>query len=101
MPAILIVALVLICILLVLGIIAFFVKPRTIYSNKDERNPVENMRVIFVYDESDEENADGVRGHLEVVGEEPIHNNLYCGYTAFVFRLSAVVTGISYHYCGN
>ena len=80
MPAILIVALVLICILLVLGIIAFFVKPRTIYSNKDERNPVENMRVIFVYDESDEENADGVRGHLEVVGEEPIHNNLYCGY---------------------
>ena len=80
LPAILIVALVLICILLVLGIIAFFVKPRTIYSNKDERNPVENMRVIFVYDESDEENADGVRGHLEVVGEEPIHNNLYCGY---------------------
>lgn len=47
MPAILIVALVLICILLVLGIIAFFVKPRTIYSNKDERNPVENMRVYL------------------------------------------------------
>lgn len=93
MPAILIVALVLICILLVLGIIAFFVKPRTIYSNKDERNPVENMRVIFVYDESDEENADGVRGHLEVVGEELIHNNLYCGISSelriYCFRFSA------------
>ena len=36
---------------------------------KDQKNPFAGKKVVFVEDESDEENADGVRGHLEAVGE--------------------------------
>lgn len=35
----------------------------------EQKNPLEGKKVIFVEDENDEENADGVRGHLEAVGE--------------------------------
>lgn len=34
-----------------------------------DKNPMEGKRVLFVQDESDQENADGIRGHLEVVGD--------------------------------
>lgn len=39
--------------------------------SKIDKNPMEGKRVIFVADESEPENADGVRGHLEeiVVGD--------------------------------
>ena len=34
-----------------------------------QKNPMEGKRVIFVMDENDAENADGIRGHLEAVGD--------------------------------
>lgn len=52
----------------ILGIIAVFRKPKSIYSDKpEERNPLEGKRVRFVEDEQDPINADGERGHLETV----------------------------------
>ena len=36
--------------------------------SKPDRNPVEGKKVIFVADRNDKENADGVRGHLQIVG---------------------------------
>ena len=40
------------------------------YSDKPEqKNPMEGKKVVFVEDINDKENADGVRGHLEAVGE--------------------------------
>lgn len=33
-----------------------------------DKNPMEGRKVIFVQDDNDEENADGIRGHLEAVG---------------------------------
>lgn len=42
-------------------------------NNADQKNPFEGKRVILVKDENDKENADGVKGHLEAVG-----NSDYC-----------------------
>lgn len=36
--------------------------------NKEQKNPFEGKKVVFVKDDNDKENADGVKGHLEVVG---------------------------------
>ncbi len=40
-------------------------------------NPMEGRRVIFVADENDAENADGVRGHLEAVGDTDYNPGFY------------------------
>lgn len=42
---------------------------RQFNSDPKQRNPFEGKKVIFVEDENDAENADGVRGHLEAVGD--------------------------------
>ena len=58
------------CIALVLALIAIINKPSSVYTNKpDEQNPMEGKKVWFVEDSNEKENADGVRGHLEAVGE--------------------------------
>ena len=41
---------------------------------------MEGKKVIFVEDDNDKENADGVRGHLEIVGIEEIEQNVYDKY---------------------
>lgn len=35
----------------------------------EQKNPMEGKKVVFVEDEKDKENADGLKGHLEAVGE--------------------------------
>lgn len=47
---------------------------------EDTRNPYEGKKVIFVKDEDDPENADGVKGHLESVGNTTYHPSLYNKY---------------------
>lgn len=65
-----------------LGIAA---KPRSIYANApEEKNPMEGKRVRFVEDESEDRNADGVRGHLEAVGQS---NHKPGAYEKFVKRV--------------
>lgn len=46
-------------------------------SKSDYRNPMEGKRVIFIEDSNDKENADGVRGHLEAVGNSRYQAGLY------------------------
>ena len=42
----------------------------SVYENDSgEKNPFEGKKVVLVEDENDKENADGVRGHLEAVGD--------------------------------
>ena len=63
-------------ILTVLGTIAVFAtvvgiikKPESVYKYKpEEQNPMQGKMVKFVEDESEKENADGMRGHLEAFG---------------------------------
>lgn len=43
-------------------------KPDYTYKNESaEQNPFAGKKVVFVQDDNDDENADGVRGHLEAV----------------------------------
>ena len=40
------------------------------YENEsDQKNPLEGKKVIFVENDEEIENADGVRGHLEAIGD--------------------------------
>lgn len=53
-----------------MSILAKIKKSSLVYEDdKKQRNPFEGKRVIFVEDEDDKENADGVKGHLEAIGE--------------------------------
>lgn len=42
-----------------------------------EQNPLEGKKVIFVENEDEPENADGVRGHLESIGESDYKAGIY------------------------
>lgn len=54
----------------VLAGIAIIKKPKSVYKDKpSEKNPMEGKRVRFIENAKELENADGVRGHLEAVGE--------------------------------
>lgn len=49
--------------------IALIKRPSSIYKDcKEERNPMEGKIVTFIEDASEKENADGVKGHLESIG---------------------------------
>ena len=60
------------------SIVAKLKKGNSVYENDpDQKNPLEGKKVIFVEDENDKENADGVKGHLEAVGDSEYHPSFY------------------------
>lgn len=62
-------------------ILAKIKKGETIYKNEPEQqNPFWGKRVIFVQNEADCQNADGVKGHLEAVGESEYKPGIYDKY---------------------
>ncbi len=68
-------------ILLIIGFIAICAivnKPLSIYANKpEEKNIMENKKVVFVENKLEKENADGVQGHLEAVGVNSYQHHFY------------------------
>ena len=65
-------------IVIVMTIVALILKPSRVYKNKpEEKNPMEGKKVEFVENENEKENADGVRGHLEAIGETNHHAGAY------------------------
>ena len=53
-------------------------KPSSIYENdKEQKNPFEGKKVVFIEDGNDKENADGVKGHLESVGDAGYNPGFY------------------------
>ena len=69
MTVLLIILEILVAIFVLLGVIALVKRPSSVYKNQpEERNPMEGKRVVFVADESEAKNADGVSGHLEATG---------------------------------
>lgn len=67
-------------IILAIGLVAWAVvkQPSSVYKNvPSEQNPMEGKKVIFVENENEKENADGVRGHLEAVGEAKPKGGMY------------------------
>ena len=62
----------------VLGLLALMKKPGSIYKNQPEQwNPMEGKKVVFVENEEEPANADGVCGHLEAVGDSDHHAGFY------------------------
>lgn len=79
---------------LVLKIIANVKKPSSVYkNNKAQQNPMEGRKVQFVENENEKENADGVRGHLEIIGDVDSHKKFY---DRFIKRIIDVVLS----FCG-
>lgn len=65
-------------IFLIMALIAIIKKPSTVYKNKpEEKNPMEGKMVRFVENSDENENADGVRGHLESVGDSKHKAGVY------------------------
>ena len=59
-------------------ILALAKKKSSVYGNElEQRNRLEGKRVVFVENENEPENADGVRGHLEAVGESEHREGIY------------------------
>ena len=59
-------------------ILALAKKKSSVYGNEpQEKNPLEGKKVVFVENENEPENADGVIGHLEAVGESSHQAGFY------------------------
>lgn len=53
-------------------------KGETIFENDLEQvNPLEGKKVVFIENAEDSENADGIKGHLEAVGESEYQPGFY------------------------
>lgn len=62
------------------GLYSFAKRKRkdAIYANElKQKNPFEGKKVILIENQSDPENADGVRGHLEAIGESNYSPGIY------------------------
>ena len=60
------------------SIIAKLKKNNTTYKNEpSQKNPLEGKQVVFVYNENEPDNADGVRGHLEAIGDSDYKPGFY------------------------
>ena len=61
-----------------MAILALAKKGSSVYKNAPEqRNKLKGKKVVFVENENEPENADGVRGHLEAVGESAHQAGVY------------------------
>lgn len=79
----------------VLSIIAKCKYPDSIFDNDTEKkNPFEGKLVVFVEDDNDLENADGVKGHLETVGESKVSSNYYQRYVKRVLDIALSFAGL-------
>lgn len=64
-----------------LSLIAKNKKANYVYGDEpEEKNPLEGKKVVFIEDKNDAANADGVKGHLEVVGERKYNPGFYDKY---------------------
>ena len=78
MHVLLIILIVIVAIFVLMALLAIIKKPSSVYKNKpEEQNPMEGKKVVFIKDENEKENADGVRGHLEAVGEASHKAGIY------------------------
>ena len=66
---------------MLLEIIALITRSGSRYKyHPEQKNPMEGKKVIFIEDENDKENADGVKGHLEAVGSTERVRGVYVNF---------------------
>lgn len=69
---------VLLGIMAVMAVLSVAKKPGSVYKNQpDQQNPMEGKKVKFVKNPNETGNADGMRGHLEAVGEADAYRSFY------------------------
>lgn len=74
--------------LTVLGILAIIKKPASVFANRPEQqNQMEGKRVAFVENNIDIQNADGVKGHLEPIGDTEKRKGIYVNCTKRILDL--------------
>lgn len=65
----------------VTSIVAKSKKGNSVFDNEiEQKNPLEGKKVVFVKNDNDPENADGMRGHLESVGVSEYNPGFYDRY---------------------
>ena len=63
---------------ILIAILALAKKGGSVYKNEpQQKNPLEGKKVVFIANDEEPENADGVRGHLEAVGECEHREGMY------------------------
>lgn len=78
----------------ILFVIARIKKKSSIYEDeKDQKNPMEGKKVLFIENPEEQENADGVHGHLEAIG-------IAEGKRSFYDRFWKRVADIILSFCG-
>ena len=81
LDVILIIFIVLIGIFISLSTIALFNKRSSIYINDTkQQNPYEGKKVVFIENDEDPINADGIRGHLDIVDNSNYQQGFYGRY---------------------
>lgn len=61
-----------------MSILAKKKKASSVYEDdRDQKNPFEGKKVVLIEDENDKENADGVKGHLEAIGDSEYPPSFY------------------------
>jgi lipopolysaccharide/colanic/teichoic acid biosynthesis glycosyltransferase/GT2 family glycosyltransferase len=66
-----------------------------IYKNAaDQKNPLEGKKVVLVVDENDPVNADGVCGHLEIVGDSDYNPGFYEKYMKRLIDIGLSIGGL-------
>lgn len=69
---------VVIAVSVIMTLLAILKKPGSIYNDQpEEQNPMQGKKVKFVENINEKENADGVRGHLEAIGETNYKAGVY------------------------
>lgn len=68
--------LILLIIFIILSILAFISESNSLIKD----TPYVNKKVVFIKDDKDKENADGIKGHLEVVGDLNYKRSFYDKY---------------------
>lgn len=78
-----------------LSIAAILKKKSSVYEEEPEqKNSFEGKKVIFVADDSDAENADGIRGHLKAAGESDYEPSFYEKYVKRFFDVILSFAGL-------
>lgn len=78
-----------------MSIIAKKKRAGSVYDDEPrEKNPMAGKKVVFVEDENDKENADGVKGHLEAVGDSELHPGFYDKYVKRVMDILLSFAGL-------
>ena len=76
-------------------ILALVKKKSSVYGNEpQQRNPLEGKKVVFVENENEPENADGVRGHLEAVGGSQHKAGIYEKYIKRILDIILSFSGL-------